>query len=87
MRERREGERGGGSCQFERPQCPLVSLHSGYVNERGAFPEEACLHTNEDVTDLRAVTCRVEGKRRKEDEEDERGSSYKMKGTEKVKGF
>lgn len=57
----RERERGGGggNCQFERPQCPLVSLHSGHVNERGAFPEEARLHTNEDVTDLQSMTCRV----------------------------
>lgn len=53
------GWREGGSCQIERPQCPLVSLHSGHVSERGAFPEEACLHTNEDVTVPQSVTCRV----------------------------
>lgn len=72
---RKERERGsggvgwGGSCQFERPQCPLVPLHSGHVNERGAFPEEACLCTNEDVTDPSVRDLQSIGKRRKEDEE------------------
>lgn len=44
----------------------MVPLYYGHVNERGTFPAETYLCTNEDVTDLRAVTHRVWRKRSEE---------------------
>lgn len=64
-------------------RCPLVcSALRACQRERGAFPEEARLHANEAVTDLRPVTRRAEEKRTNE----EGGRRERAKSLERAKG-